>query len=153
MVGEWWVIGLPVFAPCTLHQQAHSSSHEGQRDGHHSPTLPLTVLVLLLDTQRGFASSHMHLLGDFPSFVHPHIGESFSLTFSCTRILCWFPSRREREKSWSSLRIFGCRSHSCSGLYVYVFHTVFSGRCMSPCRLWPCMLPIVVCVYVFSYQC
>ena len=60
----------------------------------------------------------------------------------------WFSSRREQVKSWLSLRILECISHSRSGLCACVFHTGFGGMCMSPCRLWPCMLSTVVCVCV-----
>ena len=64
-------------------------------------------------------------------------------------LLHWFSSRREQEKSWLSLRVFGCRSHSRLGLCAHVFHTSFKGMCMSPCQLWPCVLFAVVCVCVF----
>ena len=49
----------------------------------------------------------MHtVLGDSPLVVHPHT-ESHSLPFSRTGVLRWFSSRRERVKSWLSLRISG----------------------------------------------
>ena len=110
-----------------------SSRRVGQKKNSlHSPMIPLTVLVLFI----------LH------HFAHPHI-ESRPLTFSSTGIWRCFSSRRELEKPLLSLRIFGCRSHSRSGMCACVFHTGFGGRCMSPCQLWPCMLSIVVCVYVF----
>ena len=38
MAGKWWVTGLPVLAPCTLHHLAHSLTlGQGNRLDSHSP--------------------------------------------------------------------------------------------------------------------
>ena len=49
MAGEWWEVGLLVFALRTLHQQALSSSRGGQGDGYHS----------LHSSTRGFCLDHL----------------------------------------------------------------------------------------------
>ena len=54
MARNWWVAGLPVFSPHTLHQRACSSLRGGHWNGYHSPTLPLMVLVLLIHMHGGF---------------------------------------------------------------------------------------------------
>ena len=112
-------------------------------------TTPLFPSLLILTQRDGLASS----CTSFGEIIHRLITKGCSLSFSHTGILHWFCSRKVQEKSWLSLRIFGCRSHSCSGLCACVFHTSFGGRCMYPCRLWPCMLSIVVCFYVFPCPC
>ena len=79
MAEEWWVAGMPIFAPHTLHQRAHSSSHGGQGDGYHS----------LHSSTRGFCLDHL---------THAGVG-LFSLLSPITSIcgsspgdrLCSFP--------------------------------------------------------------
>ena len=148
------VEGLSVLAHVPTPPIDSSSSHRVGQKKHslHSPTIPPSEgFGPTHFSRRGTVRlPHVHPLG---GILHQLITKGCSLSFSRTGILCWFCSRREQEKSWLSLRIFGCRSHSCSGMCSYGFHTSFGGMCMSPCQFWPCMLSIVVCVYAFLYQC
>ena len=122
---------------CPLHQQTLLFTSRGAEE---------TFSPLSHDSTHGFGLVHS------PSFF-PSSGRESSSHFLRHRNSALFSSRRELEKPLLSLRIFGCRSHSCSRLCSCVFHTSFGGRCMSPCRLWPCTFSIVVYIYVFPCPC